>query len=98
MTRKIYWEHPYLTKLDTKITGVQEHDVTVDETIFFAFAGGQESDHGTIGNRRVLQARKENKEVVYTLESGHGLRPGDQVRIQIDWERRYRLMRLHFAL
>ncbi|MCJ7593377.1 MAG: alanyl-tRNA editing protein [Desulfobacterales bacterium] len=97
MTRKIFWEHPYLTQLDTKITGVQDHDVTVDETICFAFAGGQESDHGTIGNRRVLQARKEGKEIVYTLENGHGLKAGDKVRIQIDWERRYRLMRLHFA-
>ncbi len=41
--------------------------------------------------------RKEGKEIVYTLEDGHGLKAGDQVSMKIDWERRYKLMRLHFA-
>ena len=97
MTKKIFWKDPYLTQLDTLITSVKGTDVTVEETIFFAFSGGQESDYGTIGDRRVLQARTEGREIVYTLENGHGLKPGDQVRMKIDWERRYKLMRLHFA-
>jgi Ser-tRNA(Ala) deacylase AlaX len=97
MTRKVFWEDPYLTQLETRVTSVNENDITVEETIFYALAGGQESDHGTIGNRRVLQARKEGKEIVYTLENGHSLKPGDRIRMAIDWERRYRLMRLHFA-
>ena len=97
MTRKVFWEDPYLTQLETRVTSVNENDITVEETIFYALAGGQESDHGTIGSSRVLQARKEGKEIVYTLENGHGLKPGDRVKMRIDWERRYRLMRLHFA-
>jgi Ser-tRNA(Ala) deacylase AlaX len=28
---------------------------------------------------------------------GHGLQPGDKITMKIDWSRRYRLMRLHFA-
>jgi Ser-tRNA(Ala) deacylase AlaX len=97
MTRKIFWEDPYLTQIETRITSVKENDITVEQTIFYAFSGGQEGDHGTIGNTRVLEARKEGREIVYTLENGHGLKPGDLVRITIDWERRYKLMRLHFA-
>jgi len=97
MTRKVFWEDPYLTQLETRVTSVNGNDITVEETIFYALAGGQESDHGTIGSSRVLQARKEGKEIVYTLEDGHGLKPGDRVRMTIDWERRCRLMRLHFA-
>ena len=97
MTRKVFWEDPYLTQLETRVSSVNGDDITVEQTIFYALAGGQESDHGTIGNSRVLQARKEGKEIVYTLESGHALNPGDHVRMTIDWERRYRLMRLHFA-
>ena len=31
------------------------------------------------------------------MPEGHGLKKGDQVTIQIDWARRYKLMRLHFA-
>src|SRR4030065_1771961 len=97
MTKKIFWKDPYLTQLETYITGVKGNDITVEQTNFFAFSGGQESDHGTIGNSRVLQARTENREIVYTLEQGHGLKRGDPVSIQIDWGRRYQLMRLHFA-
>jgi len=97
MARKVFWEDPYLTELETRVTSVNDNDITVEETIFYALAGGQESDHGTIANSPVLQARKEGREIVYTLEKGHGLKPGDRVRVTIDWERRYRLMRLHFA-
>jgi Ser-tRNA(Ala) deacylase AlaX len=97
MTQKRFWDDPYLTQLDTQVTHVNGPDITVEQTIFYAFSGGQESDEGTIGNYCVLQARKEGQEIVYTLENGHALRPGDPVRICIDWQRRYRLMRLHFA-
>ena len=97
MTKKIFWKDPYLTQLDTLITSVKDTDITVEQTVFFAFSGGQESDDGTIGNSRVLQARTDGKEIVYTLENGHGLKPGDQVSMKIDWKRRYMLMRLHFA-
>jgi Ser-tRNA(Ala) deacylase AlaX len=97
MTKKVFWRNPYLTELETRVTGVKGSDVTVEQTIFYAFAGGQESDHGTIGNHRVLEARKQGKEIIYTLEDRHALKPGDPVVIRIDWNRRYKLMRLHFA-
>jgi Ser-tRNA(Ala) deacylase AlaX len=44
----------------------------------------------------VIQARKEGREIIYTLENGHGLQGGQRVKMTIDWERRYSLMRLHF--
>ncbi|MEW5940608.1 MAG: alanyl-tRNA editing protein [Chloroflexota bacterium] len=97
MTQKLFWQDPYLTRLDTRVTRVDCNDVTVAETIFYAFSGGQESDHGAIGGHEVTRARKEGKEIVYTLAEGHGLRVGEAVTMTIDWERRYRLMRLHFA-
>ncbi len=97
MTKKLFWQDPYQTQLDTCITSVDGNKVTVAETIFYAFSGAQESDAGTIGYKRVIEARKEGKEIIYALETNHGLGLGDQVTMCIDWERRYRLMRLHFA-
>jgi Ser-tRNA(Ala) deacylase AlaX len=97
MTLKIFWLDPYLTQLDTRLTRVDGDTVTVAETIFYAFSGGQESDSGTIGGIPVRAAVKDGLEIYYTLESGYGLKVGDPVRIEIDWPRRYRLMRLHFA-
>jgi len=97
MTKKVFWDDPYLTELEAVVAGVQENDIHLDRTIFYAESGGQESDHGSIAGRPVLRARKQDQEIVYALGPGHGLRPGDPVTVKIDWERRYRLMRLHFA-
>jgi Ser-tRNA(Ala) deacylase AlaX len=97
MTRKIFWEEPYLTEIETTIISVKDNEITVGRTIFYALSGGQESDYGSINTHRVIQARKDDKEIIYTVEGGHGLQPGDRVKMTIDWERRYQLMRLHFA-
>lgn len=97
MLRKVFWENPYLTHLDTRVATVAGDEITVGETIFYAFSGGQESDAGTIGGHPVLAARKDGTDIIYTLPADHGLQPGDTIAIDIDWGRRYRLMRLHFA-
>jgi len=97
MTEKVFWRDPYLCQLDTRVASVDGADVTLEETIFFALSGGQESDHGTIGEHTVLNASKRGHDIVYTLEDGHGMEPGDPVRVAIGWDRRYLLMRLHFA-
>lgn len=97
MTIKVFWQDPYLTELETTVKTVDGNQITIAETIFYAFSGGQESDYGTIGGYPVLEARKENKEIYYTLENNHHLKRGDNIKVIIDWLRRYRLMRLHFA-
>lgn len=93
---KIFWEDPFLTELDAKVTSVEDDYITVDRTIAFAFSGGQESDTGTIGGLKILNAEKRDKQIVYQL-AGHAMSVNDPVRICIDWNRRYSLMRLHFA-
>jgi Ser-tRNA(Ala) deacylase AlaX len=97
MTRKVFWENPYLTEIEATVTNVKDNDIIVDQTIVYAQSGGQESDHGFMNNYRIQEARKEGKEIIYTLEEGHGLRVDNRVKMVIDWERRYQLMRLHFA-
>jgi len=97
LTQKIFWSDPYQTSLQTQISAIDGNDIRLASTIFFAFSGGQESDRGTIAGHEVLAARKEELDLVYTLADGHGLMQGQVVEIYIDWDRRYRLMRLHFA-
>ncbi len=94
---KLFWRDPYQRRIETRVADVFGNEVMLAETIFYAFSGGQESDAGTIGGQRVLNARKDGQEIVYTLADGHGLQPGNQVVVEIDWARRYRLMRLHLA-
>lgn len=97
MTKKLFWSTPYQTSHQAVVTSVQDAKVTLDSTIFFAFSGGQESDHGTIGGSPVVSAQKDGLEIIYTLRSDHNLQVGQDVTIEIDWNRRYRLMQLHFA-
>lgn len=97
MTHKAFWDDPYCAALDTVVETVDGTELTLAATIFFAFSGGQESDQGSIGGWPVLDARRHGRDIVYTLPPGHELTPGTPVRVEIDWPRRYRLMRLHFA-
>lgn len=97
MTKKIFWEDPYQITLDARIKSVNQNYVTLDQTIFFAFSGGQESDTGSIGAYPVIEAQKMGLEIQYKLPDDHKLQENDGVVVSIDWSRRYRLMRLHFA-
>src|SRR3989338_5812648 len=94
---KVFWADPYLTELPTQVATVEGDIITLERTLFYAFSGGQESDSGTIGPYPVLEARTAERQIFYRLEEGHALKPGSPVLVRIDWVRRYRLMRLHFA-
>lgn len=97
MTIKAFWTDPYQVRHETTVDTVSGNDVTLRSTIFFALSGGQESDQGSIAGYRVERAVKTGPAIVYTLQEGHTLRPGQAVSIEIEWPRRYKLMRLHFA-
>lgn len=94
---KLFWKDPYLTELYATIMSVHGSTITLDKTIFYAFSGGQESDSGTIGGFDVIEAKKHLNEIIYSLGKHHTLKEGDPVLVKIDWEKRYRIMKLHFA-
>ena len=95
--RKVFWDNPYQNSLKTKVTSVNDNRLLLDETIAFSFSGGQESDKAFINGLPIIGSEIEGNLIYYTLEDGHGLCSGNEVEMLIDWPRRYRLMRLHFA-
>jgi Ser-tRNA(Ala) deacylase AlaX len=98
--KKIFWVDPYLTKLETKVVHVQGNEIVLDETIGYSESGGQESDRVTINGIEVLSSRMDKSDpflIYYTVPEGHGLSCGDKAIMEIDWQRRNRLMRLHFT-
>lgn len=97
MTVKQFWLDPYQTRQRTRIQRIDGPQLELEATIFYAESGGQESDHGLIGGKPVLEARKQGRRIIYTLEDTAGLQAGMEVEVHIDWARRYALMRLHFA-
>lgn len=101
MTEILYMDDCYLKEFDAKVTEVLDKGVVLDRTAFYPKGGGQPPDYGT------LVRKSDNKEfkVTYTgkvdgkliHETEHGLNIGDEVTGKIDWERRYKIMRMHTA-
>lgn len=96
--KKLFWDDPYQVENETVVSAVCGNRVQVEETVAYAFSGGQESDSGTIGGSPIIKAEKDDSSfgIWYTLQENHGLHVGDAVVVRIDWKRRYALMRLHF--
>ncbi|MFO7872801.1 MAG: alanyl-tRNA editing protein [Candidatus Undinarchaeales archaeon] len=94
--KKLFWEDPYKKKCKAKVEKVDGKKIILDQSIFFAFSGGQASDKGTIGGIPVLSAEKEDP-ITYTLELEPGFKEGDMVKVKINWKHRYKLMKLHSA-
>lgn len=97
MTHKVFWDDPYQVELESTVSRVDGPCIELEETIFYAESGGQESDTGTIGGIQVIKAEKQGLSIVYTLEREPKFQAGAVVTTQIDWARRYALMKLHFA-
>jgi Ser-tRNA(Ala) deacylase AlaX len=95
--KKIFWDDPYQCELTTKVSEVEGNQVLFEETIIYSFAGGQESDKAAVNDIPVLDSKREGNLIYYILPENHRLSVADMVHMVIDWPRRHKLMRLHFA-
>ncbi len=95
MVEKLFRENSYMEETEAKVTSVNGNIITLNKTIFFAFAGGQASDSGTIEGIPITEARAQGKEIFYTLEKEPDFKEGEVVKIKIDAEKRSRIRRLH---
>tara|TARA_Y100000310_G_scaffold155653_1_gene155116 strand:+ start:796 stop:1458 length:663 start_codon:yes stop_codon:yes gene_type:complete len=96
--KKLFYENPLQDTCTATVTRITGNTIQVDQTIFFAFTGGQASDKGTIAGIEVIEAKKiDDNTIEYTLASEPNFKVGDSVEIKIDLTRRKNLMRLHSA-
>ncbi len=104
MTQLLYQTNSYQKQFEARVTQVdgEKRAVYFDQTAFYPGGGGQPNDEGiiTVGDRtwKVIRVEKGN---AHLLEGAAGdLLPsvGDLVRGEIDWDRRYKLMRTHTAM
>lgn len=95
--QKVFWDDPYQSNLMTHVSSVDGNKIVFAETIVFSFSGGQESDKAWVNDLVITDSVIEGNLIYYSLPEEHALSVGDQVLMKIDWPRRYRLMRLHFA-
>lgn len=105
MTRRLYLDDAYLKECDARVVSVDGNKVVLDQTVLYAESGGQAPDHGTLVWAGGVEARVVDSQVAGGGHVGDithtlvGPLPpvGAAVRVKLDWERRYGLMRHHTA-
>ncbi|MHB8645579.1 MAG: alanyl-tRNA editing protein [Thermomicrobiales bacterium] len=105
MTELLYQTDSYLRECDTEVTGHGEANgtsaVIVVRTVLYPGGGGQPADTGVLTwdsqQATVTRATKQGADIAYLLD-GPVPPIGTTVRMRVDWERRYRLMRTHTAM
>ena len=103
MTDLLFHKDSYLQSTNaTIIKIVEDNGIVLDRTVFYPGGGGQPHDLGviSIGNKNVAVTKVQNVkgEVIHWVEDNHGITTGQSVTAEIDWDRRYTLMRTHTAL
>lgn len=101
MTEKLYMEDCYLRSFQATVEAVQDEAIVLDATAFYPEGGGQPADHGTLATdtttTEVTDVQEQDGSIRHVVGSTAGFQEGQTVEGDIDWERRYPLMRLHTA-
>ena len=105
-TELLFRDDAYARTVEARVVAVHDHGLELDRTLFYPLGGGQPGDTGALvradGTRvPIVDTRKGDTpgSVLHVAApQAVPLAAGDPVRLELDWERRYALMRLHTAL
>jgi misacylated tRNA(Ala) deacylase len=105
-TELLFRDNAYLKTAEARIVAVHENGIELDQTIFYPTGGGQQGDSGVLlranGERIIIADTRKGAELesVLHIPAADMPRPevGENLKLEIDWERRYAMMRLHTAL
>jgi misacylated tRNA(Ala) deacylase len=105
-TELLFREDAYLRSATARVCAVHERGLELDRTIFYPLGGGQPGDSGVLvrenGERIAIADTRKGEapgSVLHIPAPGMpGPEPGEVLALELDWERRYSLMRLHTAL
>jgi len=102
ITSEIFRDDPYKKECEAKILDFGDNWIILDQTVFYAEGGGQLGDTGLIkAGQQEIQIEntvKENDLIKHIFNSKFDFEIGDNVTCIIDWDRRYKLMKMHTSL
>jgi misacylated tRNA(Ala) deacylase len=105
-TELLFRDDAYCKSATARVVAVHERGIELDRTIFYPQGGGQQGDAGTLVRTNgdpiaIADTRKGDAldSVIHVPASGATMpEAGETLALEIDWARRYALMRLHTAL
>jgi len=106
MTEKVFYQDSYQKTHRSVLSAFTEGGVELESTIFYPLGGGQPGDIGILRNAsteyRVTNTcyASDRATIIHYLDTDdlQGLSIGDPLELKIDWERRYRHMRMHTCM
>lgn len=99
-TKALYLDDSYLKEVDATILEVQPDGtdkwrVRLDQTVFYPMGGGQATDQGKLNEWEVYQVMMKDGDIWHYIKSAQAPSVETKVHGVINWERRYKNMRLH---
>lgn len=102
----LFRDDPYLKRCTAHVIAVDDAGLRLDRTVFYAHGGGQPGDSGRLvvedgATTAIVDTVKgEGPDEIVHVPAPGAASPavGAAVTAIIDWERRYRLMRMHSSL
>lgn len=101
MTELLYLKDSYLKEFNAIVKEVNGKFIVLDRTAFYPQGGGQPTDTGLIKTKsdekfNVLFVKKMGQNISHEVDK-EGLKVGDIVSCEIDWQKRHLFMRYHTA-
>ena len=99
----LFIEDSYLKDFDATILNINSNKIILDRTAFYAKSGGQPGDIGKIilnGKEiNIIDTVYDNKQnILHVCENSNDLKIDEKIKGKINWEIRYKHMRMHTAL
>lgn len=99
----LFIEDSYLKDFDATILNIDSNKIILDRTAFYAKSGGQPGDIGkiTLNGKEIniIDTVYDNKQnILHVCENSNDLKIDEKIKGKIDWNIRYKHMRMHTAL
>ena len=99
----LFIENSYLKEFNAIIIDINLNQIILDQTAFYAKSGGQPGDIGQLTMNRntinIIDTIKDyENNIIHISDNNINFEIGDKILGAINWEKRYKHMRMHSAL